>query len=154
MSDMKYRKLRITWLVCCGILCLLLIALWARSYWWSDWIGRFDQTKLQTSIGSSGGDLICARVDWSSERGGLVAPHGWQYDANKITFPTKSHWMNWSNNTGPGFRFAISHWLVIPLFAALAAAPWLPWRFSLRTLLIAITVFALLLGFVIWIARN
>jgi hypothetical protein len=33
---MKFRKLRIAWSVACGILCLLLIVLWVRSYWSSD----------------------------------------------------------------------------------------------------------------------
>ena len=39
-------------------------------------------------------------------------------------------------------------WLTIILFAALAAAPWIPWsrRFSLRTLLIAMTLVAVGLG--------
>ena len=29
---MKYRKLRIAWSIGCGMLCLLLIVLWVRSY--------------------------------------------------------------------------------------------------------------------------
>jgi hypothetical protein len=33
---MKYSKLRIAWAVVCGIVCVLLIALWVRSYWWWD----------------------------------------------------------------------------------------------------------------------
>jgi hypothetical protein len=33
---MKYRKLRIAWSVGWGVLCLLLVALWVRSYWWRD----------------------------------------------------------------------------------------------------------------------
>jgi hypothetical protein len=32
MAGMKYRKLRIAWSVACGILLLLLISLWVRSY--------------------------------------------------------------------------------------------------------------------------
>ena len=36
---MRYRKLRITWTVFCGIACVLLLALWARSYWWMDNFG-------------------------------------------------------------------------------------------------------------------
>lgn len=35
-AAMKYRKLRVTWSAVCGIICLLLIALWVRSYWWFD----------------------------------------------------------------------------------------------------------------------
>ena len=33
---MKYRKLRIAWSVGCAIACVLLIALWVRSYWRAD----------------------------------------------------------------------------------------------------------------------
>ena len=33
---MKYRKLRIAWSVGCGFACVLLIALWVRSYAWRD----------------------------------------------------------------------------------------------------------------------
>jgi hypothetical protein len=31
---MRFRKLRIAFSMVCGILCMLLIALWVRSYWW------------------------------------------------------------------------------------------------------------------------
>src|SRR5262245_33628800 len=30
------RGLRIAWSVWCGILCVLLVLLWVRSYWWSN----------------------------------------------------------------------------------------------------------------------
>ena len=33
---MRFRKLRIAWSVVCAIACVLLIALWVRSYWWMD----------------------------------------------------------------------------------------------------------------------
>ena len=34
---MSFRKLRIAWSVVCGILCLLLVALCVRSYWYRDY---------------------------------------------------------------------------------------------------------------------
>ena len=37
---MKYRKLRITFSAVCGLMCLLLIALWVRSYSWMDEAGH------------------------------------------------------------------------------------------------------------------
>jgi len=44
---MKYRKLRITWSVLCGILCLLLIALGVRNHsQWDDVVGSFDNNWL------------------------------------------------------------------------------------------------------------
>src|SRR5262245_24453789 len=34
----RYRKLRIAWSAVCGVVCLLLIVLWVRSYWWADFV--------------------------------------------------------------------------------------------------------------------
>jgi hypothetical protein len=39
----------------------------------------------------------------------------------------------------------ILHWCLVALGITLAAAPWLRWRFSLRTLLLATTLVAVLL---------
>jgi hypothetical protein len=48
----------------------------------------------------------------------------------------------------------IPHWFPTLLFAAFAALPWLPFkRFSLRTLLIATTLIAVVLGIIVWVAR-
>lgn len=44
------------------------------------------------------------------------------------------------------------HWFPVMIFATAAALPWLPWRFSLRTLLIATTLLALVVGLVVWAA--
>ena len=38
------------------------------------------------------------------------------------------------------------HWFPVLLFALLAAAPWIKWRFSVRTLLIATGLVAVILG--------
>jgi hypothetical protein len=46
------------------------------------------------------------------------------------------------------------HWLPILLSAALVAAPWLRWRFSLRTLLIATTLVAVVLGAIVYATRQ
>jgi hypothetical protein len=37
---MKYRNLRIAWSVAWGVVCLLLVVLWVRSYWWADAINQ------------------------------------------------------------------------------------------------------------------
>jgi hypothetical protein len=44
----------------------------------------------------------------------------------------------------------------IPVFilAAIAAVPWIRWRFRLRTLLIATTLVAVVLGLVLYAVRN
>jgi hypothetical protein len=48
------------------------------------------------------------------------------------------------------------NWLLVLVFATLAAVPWLPWwskRFSLRTLLIATTLIAVILGAIVYAAK-
>jgi hypothetical protein len=48
------------------------------------------------------------------------------------------------------------HWYFAITFAAIAALPWLAWlpyRFSLRTLLIATTLVAVVLGVAVWVSR-
>jgi hypothetical protein len=42
----------------------------------------------------------------------------------------------------------IPHWVLVLLSAVFAALPWLPWKFSLRTLLIATTLIAVVLGLI------
>ena len=47
----------------------------------------------------------------------------------------------------------LPHWLPAMIVAAIGTAPWLPWfsRFSLRTLLIATTLVAVVLGLIVWL---
>jgi hypothetical protein len=53
------------------------------------------------------------------------------------------------------FLLAIPYWFLVPAMAICAWSSWLGWsnRFSLRTLLIGMTVVAALLGLVVWAAR-
>jgi hypothetical protein len=46
---------------------------------------------------------------------------------------------------------AMPYWLFIGLVVAATVAPWLPQRFTLRTLLIATTLVALVLGLIVWL---
>jgi hypothetical protein len=52
------------------------------------------------------------------------------------------------NQWGPGdIAFRFPFWFPVVITMALAAAPWLRWRFSLRTLLVATTLVAVGMGF-------
>jgi hypothetical protein len=42
------------------------------------------------------------------------------------------------------------HWFLVAMSASIAALPWIKWRFSLRTLLIVMTLFALFFGMIAW----
>jgi len=55
------------------------------------------------------------------------------------------------------FGFLLPHWFLIALSATFAAVPWirqLKLRFSLRTLLVATTLIAVVLGLITYAARK
>jgi hypothetical protein len=47
----------------------------------------------------------------------------------------------------------LPHWFLFGLSVMFAFCPWLPARFSLRTLLIGMTLVAVMLGLAIWATR-
>jgi hypothetical protein len=64
---------------------------------------------------------------WRHER-----PHwGWKSQLPKTLMPT---------------QVVFPHWFPALLAAVLAASPWIKWRFSVRTLLIGMTIIAAILG--------
>jgi hypothetical protein len=101
--------------------CVLLIALWVRSYWPQDSIG--------TGIQSHAGELeVKSRKGWFHVRA---------FDSQPRTF-------GWPYRT----LFKVPYLIPVFIAAALAIIPWMRWskRFSLRTLLIATTLVAVGLG--------
>jgi hypothetical protein len=47
----------------------------------------------------------------------------------------------------------LPHWFLVVMSTALGVAPWFRWRFGLRTLLIAMTLFAMGLGAIVYSMR-
>jgi hypothetical protein len=61
-------------------------------------------------------------------------------------------WMPRSVRYGSASVVVIPTWMVFLLFVTLGAAPWIHWsRYSLRTLLITITLVAIGLGLIVWL---
>jgi hypothetical protein len=60
---MSYHKLRIAWSVGWGIVCLLLIALWVRSYWWTDTIYYVQRPSHFLHLGSVPGAIFVLEDD-------------------------------------------------------------------------------------------
>ena len=139
------RYLRIDFSATCLVACVLLIALWVRSYWWVDVANR-----SQYSI--------------TSMQGRLCVDESFDVLGNPVTrspsFTLVNHfWGSAFETSGLTIRrrgtgLAIPYWSLLLPMAALAAAPWLRWRFSLRTLLIATTLVAVGLGLIVWAARQ
>jgi len=131
------RYLRIAFSCTCGIAVVLLVVLWVRSYWYVD--------VLCIKISSS--RIVAAQT----LRGTLALD-------DLPSMPGTNWWWLGYGAVAPSLRFDSSSFLV-PLWSlnivsiVLATAPWLPWRFSLRTLLIATTLIALSLGLIIATTR-
>jgi hypothetical protein len=161
---LKYFRIAVTALSLTA--CVLLIALWVRSYWWQDQY-VLGLTKTQFIHGESARGWISFRSHWVS----LYDPYfawmkfewrGWRFNSFSIDEWDGSLLPNpaWRWHLRPGttqshFTATFPYWLPILVTAALAAVPLLPWskRFSLRTLLIATTLVAVALGTIIYLAR-
>ena len=138
-GNMKYRKLRIAWSAACGILCLLLIVLWVRSY-----MGIDGHPSLR--LASSQGRLyvnqsVSLQSVYVPNYSGQIymTPHVGGF----ITFTPKGIRLQFLRPT-----WGIPYWAITSVMIIVGTTPWLPWRFSLRTLLIAMTLVAVALGLV------
>jgi hypothetical protein len=147
---MRYRKLRIAWSVGCAIACVLLIGLWMRSYWWEDDITCFRTCPIGHAY-SAEGHITFNRIESVSS-----AETEWHLYTTQITSaPTESENAPsfWWVETGHHRELIVPHWFLAAVFGMFAAVPAvLPskWRFSLRTLLIATMLVAVVLGLIVY----
>jgi hypothetical protein len=142
---MKYRKLRIAWSVAWGVVAVLLCVLWVRSYGIVDYTGW--------AVSGQGKLYFSATV--------TVRPIP---DRNAYPAESHSHFggrlqiLSTSNVEAvpsPGTP-TIPYWAFVLLTCLLTGAFWIghfPRQFSLRTLLIATTLIAVVLGIIVWMMR-
>jgi hypothetical protein len=138
------RYLRISWTVVCGLACVGLIAMWVRSYsvldiyqpWGHDiWVAAGTVLIDETWVPSSEPPSISRSTQVDGPDNIFVSV---------ITIQTQQ-------SAGTGIRMPL--WLPTIVILLLGAIPWMPSRFSLRTLLIAITLVAVVLGVLVWTVR-
>jgi hypothetical protein len=163
------RYVRIGWSATCAIACVLLVVLWVRSYWWCDstsapMLGRslsaisVKQHIIFSSINAQRLTNL-RRLGWNSH---------WSFNSSKTASDysgkTQSEVIKqiglppfpgfeYRPLIGGGFRAVLPHWFFVLIFLLLGIATWFPWRFSLRTLLIATTLVAITLGIIIATTR-
>jgi hypothetical protein len=145
------RYLKIGWTVLCGLACILLIALWVRSYWRHDYLYHLNKTVDYIGIESDAGIISFTRLDLQVyPRSTQQMAEGWTHDILPLNSSSSNPKKFQMDHTSGFLLVVFPNWsLIIPL-AALAAAPWIR-RFSLRTLLVATTLVALVLGVTIWL---
>jgi hypothetical protein len=155
---MRYHKLRIAWSVGCGIACVLLIVLWARSYSILDDVSLGIKNGPGYKFISFKGELLACR--FGSSEGAVtlgwyhrtVPAEGWS--ALSERGQSKSLGFAFSASLGWPYMIVLPVWSMFGLMAAIIAGPWIRhinWRFSLGTLLIATTLVAVVLGAIVWL---
>ena len=149
---MKYRKLRIAWSVAWGVLAVSLCWLWARSYSLASIV--YLALPRQAAIGcdSAEGRLYFYTLP---QRKGVR----WEFRSTAIESRPAYGFLN--NVSGYARRqghitksLRLPHWLLTISFAVIAALPWVPRHFSLRTLLIAMAVVSVAMGLTVYMLRD
>jgi hypothetical protein len=145
---MKIRTAQTAVSVVCLLTCALIVALWVRSIWVEDalrWIGSGKITLISregvVTLSSSNAIRFSGtpRWEWESTPVGDLMPdalRGWHFRFDR---------------NGMFVRFPL--WLPVTIFMLSAAAPWIRWSFSLRTMMIASAAIALMLGLALYFGR-
>ena len=141
--------------IICLVMCVALIGLWVRSYYRSDLLFRLDKNNHVIGIGSEKGMVYL----WP---GHTVPPipstsglQGWQFSSGNIANrPGSFQWGSFQWTVSAEItRINVPYWFITPLVAAAACLPWIK-RFSLRSLFIATTFLAVVLGMIAWLDHS
>jgi hypothetical protein len=124
----------------CGTLCLLLIALWVRSYYYVDSFGGPPEVFTSWRGRLLTGGSVHVKYTHDGKEPSDPKLHA-VFGAFILTTIDQN---NISYDGGSTLPVAA----LVFLTGTVAASPWLCWRFSLRTLLLAMTFVAVVLGLV------
>lgn len=157
--ELKFRKLRFALSATSIGLCLLLIAFWVSSYNHMALL-RQDTSSKAYFLNSWKGRLIYfTRSPLPNPR---MSPANFAEDVDDIIQGSNTS-MGFSHFFGFGhvdtFSSTISfasYWFPVAFMAMFATIPWLPWRcrFSIRTMLIAITLASMILALIIYVISS
>jgi len=145
------RYLRIAFSAMCGVVCLLLIVLWVRSYWQCDMV-QYEDWSESRGVNSQNGILLVDKI-YQKGKG------RWWFGSDPAEFRAdlKSQLsVYWYEGNGDllGPSVTIPHWLIVLFFVGLGIAPWTARRYSLRTLLVLTTGIAVLLGILVYFSTH
>jgi hypothetical protein len=141
------RRLRIAVSVFFALLCVVILAFWVRSYQKDDFVYNRDNMDRFATLGSNSGTVYFYRSTLPGYS--YFQLREWTYGSVDATQPQAV--FTWQSPLYGPERIVLPHWLPALLAATSATMPWLRWRYSLRMLLIAVTLVAVLLGLGIWL---
>jgi hypothetical protein len=153
------RGLQIAWTAAWGVLCVLLVVLWVRSKTWQDVFTMVAPTDQQFHSALAEDGLvrftyvpnIYPETRWESIHVPLSERSHRVLSGNYFGFRLNHRNNPWKETTVT--TLTAPYWFLTLLSVSFASLPYLPWKFSLRTLLIATTAVAVILGLVIYATR-
>jgi hypothetical protein len=128
---MRYRKLRIAWSVGWGLVAVLLIVLWVRSYAHG---GQLPSPPGMVFL-SKNGVLAVLRLPVHTNDAGVTV---WNHHPIAPIWPLKAEPADTRSGffvqlrTWPNWALQSPYWFLVLLTGFLAAAPWIRWRFTRR----------------------
>jgi hypothetical protein len=152
---MRFRKLRIAWSVLWAIAAVLLVALWVRSYWRIDMATYIHSIKMVFHPSSLRGRIMLMVTPMTIIDGAGIQTYSITQATGIDQLPDAFLGFYFCHR--PNSTIAIlPYWFVVLCTGILTAVPWIRWsnRFSLRTLLIAMTLVAVLLGLAVYAASK
>jgi hypothetical protein len=138
---------------------MLLTALWARSYDYRGYLAGHIGATRSFVLESFHERLFCTLYYFHSEVGFKIGFNKIDelFVATYEVRPKAHYWgfgaERWTNGGLNFLHCSVPHWFAIGIVTALIPVIWLRWRFSLRTLLIATTFVAVVLGLIVWLGR-
>jgi hypothetical protein len=131
--------------------CVLLVALWVRSYWRLDGISMPITTTRKVEVWSGGARVEFRMADYGGPSGPSSRWNVVSLSRQEVLDYVKAAGIKretrYFGRTQSGFLLPI--WLFVLVAITMATAALLPWQFSLRTLLIAMTLVAVGLGVIV-----
>jgi hypothetical protein len=137
------RTLRIVVTVLGLAACVLLVVLWKRSIWLHEAVYAAI-SPTHAVVASSGFSKVHLYAIPTSRLSGL--PQYGNVQTCLFCCSSRLRTAVLYNDAPRGLQIAMPHWFALIVAATTATAPWLSWRFSLRTMLIGMTLLAVLLG--------
>ncbi len=148
-SRRRIRYLRIAVTALSLTACALLVALWVRTEYAIDFFcGSLSKSAAFSVMSRHGGIgllLLDGNLEWSYRKYPADEFQSSSEFEKELGYRTMLGFVQYMKNPS-AFRIRVPYWSLVSLSAIFAAIPWLRWRFSLRTLLIATTLIAVGLG--------